>query len=108
MQNTIHGGAEMITKTERAHWNLVAELGCLPCAKDGFLNTYVSIHHCDGRTKPGAHMKVLALCAGHHQKGTNINAPHMIAIHPDKRRFQEMYGTQQELMLKTNLLLKKK
>lgn len=90
------------TKSDKKYWDAVAQLGCIPCKIDGYHNPLVSIHHVDGRTKPGAHRKVLGLCAGHHQKGTNTNNPNMIAVHPDKARFEAKYGTQEELMRKTN------
>lgn len=85
------------TKSELAYWDRVATLGCIACRIDGRYNPVVSIHHCDGRTKPGAHKKVLPLCAGHHQNGTG-NDKTMIAIHPFKRRFENRYGTQEQLM----------
>lgn len=68
-------------------------------------NPVVSIHHVDGRTKAGAHFKVLPLCAGHHQDGTG--APGLIAVHPWKARFQERYGTQQDLLREVEQLLEK-
>lgn len=85
------------TKAEKEYHDAVASLGCIACAIDGNQNDLVSIHHCDGRTKKGAHMKVLPLCAGHHQDGTGADKS-MIAIHPYKKRFETRYGTQQELM----------
>ncbi|MOA46128.1 hypothetical protein D3C78_1686050 [compost metagenome] len=78
------------------HDRLASEVGCIACRKDGIRNMQVSIHHIDGRTKPGAHLKVLPLCAGHHQDGTG--APGLIAVHPWKRRFEARYGTQLELL----------
>lgn len=89
------------TKNEKKFWDLIAQLGCLPCLQDGYKNNYVSIHHIDGRTKPNAHKKVLALCAGHHQKGSDTNRPDMIAVHPDKARFEAMYGKQADLLKQT-------
>jgi len=47
-------------------------------------------------------MRVLALCAEHHQTGGE-SAP---AIHPYKRRFELKYGTQEELLRMTNDMLK--
>lgn len=94
------------SKKEKELWNAIAGLGCIACIKDGRFNPYVSIHHCDGRTKPGAHKKVLALCAGHHQDGTG--AIDLIAVHPYKARFEAKYGTQEELMEETKQLLIKK
>lgn len=91
------------TKSEKKHWDDLAEyIGCIACRIDGNANPSVSIHHCDGRTKPGAHMKVLPLCAEHHQTGGE-SAP---SIHPWKRAFERKYGTQEDLIEKCNGLLK--
>ena len=84
------------TTDERRHMDAVAQLGCIACRKDGLFNCYVSLHHVDGRTKPGAHFKVLPLCAGHHQDGTG--APGLIAVHPWKTRFEQRYGRQADLL----------
>lgn len=93
----------MTTKAEKKHWDRVAALGCIACLNDGINNTYVSIHHIDGRTKPGAHMRVLGLCGPHHQTGGQ-KAP---AIHPYKAQFEAKYGTQAELLAQTLRLLDK-
>jgi hypothetical protein len=74
----------------------VASIGCIACLLEGQFTREVSIHHINGRTKPGAHFEVLPLCAGHHQDGTGI--PGLIAIHPWKARFEARYGTQEELL----------
>lgn len=86
------------TKSEKSLWASMAAQGCIACRKDGINNMHVSIHHIDGRTKPGAHRKVLPLCAGHHQDGTGI--PGLVAIHPWKARFEAMYGAQEDLLAK--------
>lgn len=91
------------TKAEKKLWDAIAQLGCIACLKDGWRNPQVSIHHTDGRTKPGAHKKVLGLCAGHHQDGTGI--PGLIAVHPWKARFEAKYGTQEELIQETMRML---
>lgn len=81
--------------SERAYHDLLANVvGCIACRIDGIVNHHVSIHHVDGRTKPGAHKRVLPLCAPHHQTGGEA-AP---SIHPWKRRFEAKYGTQEALM----------
>ena len=90
------------TAAEKAHWTRVAALGCIACRKDGLHNPVVSIHHVD---KPGAHFRVLPLCAGHHQDGTG--APGLIAVHPWKARFEARYGTQAELLAEIENLLEK-
>lgn len=85
------------------HDLLASVVGCIACRIDGIVNHYVSIHHIDGRTKPGAHMRALPLCAPHHQTGGE-DAP---AIHPWKRRFEAKYGTQAELLAKCKEMLKR-
>ena len=51
------------TRAEKYYWGrLVSEVGCVACRIDGRINHYVSIHHVNGRVKPGAHMQVLPLC----------------------------------------------
>lgn len=85
------------TKAEKEFWSRIAALGCVACSKDGLINLSVSIHHIDGRTKPGAHMRVLALCYQHHQSG-DVDAP---SIHPWKTRFEAKYGSQEDLLSET-------
>lgn len=94
-----------VTPAEKAMWTRLAALGCIACMKDGRFNDFVSIHHCDGRTKAGCHQLVLPLCAGHHQAGTGEDKT-LIAIHPNKGRFEARYGTQAELMAMCADLLK--
>lgn len=86
------------TKAEKLLHDQLAALGCIACRIDGVENLHVSIHHIDGRTKPGAHQRVLPLCAGHHQTGTG--APGLIAVHPWKNRFEAKYGSQIDLLQK--------
>ena len=84
------------TAAEKRLHDQLATLGCIACRIDGNHNPVVSIHHIDGRTKLGAHERVLPLCAGHHQDGTGI--PGLIAVHPWKRQFEQKYGSQYELL----------
>jgi hypothetical protein len=84
------------SKADKALWSAMAQLGCIACHKDGYDNPMVSIHHIDGRTKPGAHKLVLPLCAGHHQDATG--KPGLLAVHPWKTRFESRYGKQTDLL----------
>lgn len=86
------------------HDRLCSVIGCVACLKEGHYNPVVSIHHIDGRTKPGCHQCVLPLCAGHHQQGTGPD-PTYIAVHPYKARFEARYGTQLELKAYCDFLL---
>lgn len=80
---------------KRFHDLLVRELGCCACAKDGMLNSHVSVHHIDGRTKPNAHWLVLPVCGPHHQ---DMGIPGVEAIHKNKARFEAKYGAQRDLL----------
>lgn len=86
-----------VNAEEKLLWDRLAnEVGCIACRLDGRRNHHVSIHHINGRTKPGAHRMVLPLCAGHHQDGTG--APGLVAVHPWKARFERIYGSQYALL----------
>lgn len=91
-------------KAEREFWHDLAGLGCCACRKDGYVNPWVSIHHIDGRTKPGAHLLVLPLCASHHQHDdTDVGG--RIGVHPYKARFEQWYGSQYALLEECKKLL---
>lgn len=85
------------TAEELRFMDAIGSLGCLACAQDGNVNPWISLHHIDGRTKPGSHLKVIGLCAGHHQDGTGEDKT-MIAVHPWKKAFESKYGTQYALL----------
>lgn len=85
-----------VTAEQKKWHGMVAGYGCVACLVDGVKNSYVSIHHCDGRTKPWAHWFVLPLCGPHHQHETASGVP---GFHPYKARFIAAYGTQDELFI---------
>ena len=82
---------------EKSHMNLVGSMPCIACEKDRMHNPYISLHHIDGRTKPGAHFKVLPLCAQHHQHDDS-DLMGRVGVHPYKARFENMYGTSEQLL----------
>lgn len=83
-----------VAPAEKVLWNRLAALGCIACMKEGRYNPHVSIHHVDGRTKPGCHLLVLPLCAPHHQD----DGSGAVAVHPWKARFEKRYGSQLSLV----------
>lgn len=97
-------GAEMKgatrTKAEKAYQDKIAAVGCIACLHDGIYNPHVLLHHVDGRTKPGSHLRVLPLCGSHHQD----DGSGAIAVHPWKARFEREYGKQTELLEEVRLL----
>ena len=84
---------------EKEWLNKITELGCIVCLE--FEDTYSPAcpHHMDGKTKPEAHMRTIPLCGLHHQGGED-NALYT-SRHPYKARFEQRYGTEEELLEKT-------
>lgn len=80
------------------------QVGCLACHQLGIHQPEVSLHHIDGRTKEGAHFKTIPLCYAHHQGGDSRG--NFVSVHPWKRRFEEMFGTQQELLEECQRIVK--
>ena len=87
------------TVAERQRMDAIAAIGCIACKHDGIDNPHVSLHHIDGRTKPGAHLLVLPLCAPHHQQDDTdpLQRP---SVHGRKATFTARYGTEMELHTK--------
>ena len=91
------------TADEQRHMDRVAELGCVVCRLEMSVSSWAAIHHCDGKTKPGAHFKTLGLCGLHHQGGANNEI--YTSRHPWKAEFEKRYGTEKYLMEQTRKLL---
>ena len=93
------------TKFEYRYWDRLAEeVGCIICRNEyGIVNNHVSIHHIDGRTKKGAHMNVMPLCAMHHQTGGEG-----VAIHPFTEVWEMIYGSQDRLKRQCDKILEAK
>lgn len=89
-------GRAPTAEQKRFHDLLCRVIGCAASWLDGFHDPVCSIHHIDGRTKADAHWLVLPLSAGNHQDGTG--APGRIAVHPWKKRFEDRYGKQLDIL----------
>jgi len=85
------------TAEEARFMDRMGKLPCIVCLKDGWLIHAVSLHHIDGRTKPGAHFLVLPLCGPHHQQD-DTDPRGRISLHGRKKPFQARYGTERELL----------
>lgn len=88
---------------QKRWYDLLTNLcGCICCTLEGNYRDdseqpNVSVHHCDGRTKPLANWYVIPLCAGHHQQGSGPD-PSMLAVHGNKAIFTAEYGLEFELL----------
>lgn len=85
------------TAEEARFMDRMGTLPCIACQKDGQTNHTISLHHIDGRTKPGAHFLVLPLCGPHHQQDDTDPRGRM-SLHGHKKPFQARYGTERELL----------
>ncbi|WP_411193782.1 Ref family recombination enhancement nuclease [Pantoea agglomerans] len=97
------------TAAERAVMDALGKLPCIACLQHGKESLLISLHHIEGRTKPGAHLLQLPLCIYHHQHAApdNVRAdfPWLVPVHADgitggKAEFTRHNGTEQELMVK--------
>ena len=84
--------------------DLMGSLPCIACRKDGWTNRDISLHHIDGRTKPGAHFLILPLCAPHHQQDDS-DPRGRISVHGRKATFQARYGMQMDLLAECMVML---
>ena len=85
------------TAAERAFMEQAGAIPCLACMIDGRHNPHVSLHHIDGRTKPGAHLLVIPLCAPHHVQD-DTDPLGRVSVHGRKATFVSRYGTELELL----------
>jgi hypothetical protein len=91
------------TKAESEHMAAVAELGCIACIVMDIIDSPAECHHT--RAKAGAgqrssHMDVIPLCPPHHRTGG-----YGVAFHAGKIAFEQKFGTEEELLERTNKLL---
>lgn len=95
------------TAAERVVMGALGKLPCIACLQHGKKSPLISLHHIDGRTKPGAHLLQIPLCVYHHQHAApdNVRAefPWLVPVHADgitggKAEFTRYNGTEKELM----------
>lgn len=81
------------TVAQRERWLRIAELGCIICGG------VPAIHHCEtGMGRRKNHDRVLGLCFDHHQGHQGV---HTLG----RRKWESIYGTEQELMAKVSIVL---
>ncbi|TMO87719.1 Ref family recombination enhancement nuclease [Pseudoalteromonas ruthenica] len=97
-----------ITAAEKRYQDLIGQLPCKACQKQGRTNSVTSLHHVHGRTKPWAHAMVLPLCAHHHdtplEKELRDRYPNVYPVHAKgsyggKSAFEKEYGAQDDLLV---------
>lgn len=91
------------TTAESEYMQRVSDLGCIVCRLFKGMYTPCEIHHIEGKIKEGAHFKIIGLCYYHHRQGGMCDL--YVSRHPYKKEFEKRYGSEYELMDKTNQLL---
>ena len=87
----------------KKHMARVAELGCIVCRNTGYGYSIAEVHHIRegaGMGKRASNFDTIPLCPNHHRNGG-----HGIAFHAGKRTWQELYGTESELLEQVKGLL---
>lgn len=78
------------TKSEKAYLGRVAALGCLICGRQA------QVHHIregQGTSMRASHFLTIPLCLDHH------TGP--LSIHGSKRQFENLYGSELDLVAET-------
>ncbi|WP_416340604.1 Ref family recombination enhancement nuclease [Pantoea eucrina] len=97
------------TAAERVVMDALGKLPCIACLQHGKESQLISLHHIDGRTKPGAHLLQIPLCNHHHQHAAPAHVraefPWLVPVHADgttggKAKFTKYNGTESELLVK--------
>lgn len=97
------------TAAERVVMDALGKLPCIACLQHGKESTLISLHHIDGRTKPGTHLLQIPLCVYHHQHAAPAHVraefPWLVPVHADgiiggKAEFTRHNGSENLLMTK--------
>lgn len=90
------------TAAQKRRWSAIVELGCIVGPSVGCKGR-ITVHHCfTGGGGRKDHDKTIPLCWGHHLGQFGIDGKRI-----SKRRWQDIFGTEQELLDKTNNLVVK-
>lgn len=97
------------TKEEKEFMDRICQLGCIVCRNNGYYTPQVSPHHMDGKTKEGAHFKVIPLCGKHHQEPDNHKPARWVSRHGGKGNgkaaFEKAYGKEEDLLYQCKELI---
>jgi hypothetical protein len=81
------------TADEARHLQRVTALGCIVCRIYRNQYTPAEPHHMDGKTKPGAHFRILPLCPPHHR----IPGKGYVSRADGKKAFEAEYMPEEDL-----------
>lgn len=85
------------TVEEKEWMDDVFEIGCIVCLEFMSVFTPCEVHHLEGKTKPGAHLKTIGLCSLHHRHKSNDGQ--WVSRHGDgKAAFEAEYAKEERLV----------
>lgn len=88
------------TAAQKRRWNAIVELGCI-VGPSTYCQGRITIQHCfTGAGGRKDHSKTIPLCWAHHLGAEGIDGKRM-----SKREWQRKYGTEAELLAKTERML---
>ena len=90
-----------MTKDEKKHLDLVAQLGCVVCSKLGYGATPAEIHHPrkgTGLALRASHYDAIPLCVEHHRGATGVHGL-------GTKGFVKRYGFDESDLLETTKIL---
>ena len=93
-----HRQHEEMKKQDKIRFDKLRQIGCIACLKKGRYTEPV-IHHIRKHTGLGLrppHTQTIPLCPQHHNMGNN-------SVHLNKKLFNHLYGTEDELLQETNI-----
>ena len=92
-----------MTKAEQRRMDHLIQIGCIVCRITGLGITPPEIHHLLSGGRRLGHRFTIGLCTRHHREGSNTDQ--WVSRHPHKREFERRYGTEAELLEKTDELI---
>lgn len=98
------GKTKAHTKADKRRFQLLQEVGCIPCRMRGLGHQYGDIHHLVDGGKRLGHQYTICLCKWHHV-GYEPGVPDKIAeqykgpsLARNKKAFYNEFGTEMELL----------
>jgi len=91
-----------VNKADKERYQKIVDAGCIICLLEKGIYSPPEIHHPYGRKK-GGNQKTYGLCFCHHREGSNCDE--YVSRHPWKAEFEARYGSEEELLKSTNVIL---
>lgn len=91
------------TKAEQDWLDQIVQINCIVCHLEKLGATPAEVHHTNGGDN---HFDTIPLCFPHHRAGKDVEK--YTSRHPFKKKFENRYGTDKELLQKTREIIQEK